>query len=58
MARTEPEEYQCCSNRGNEPVKKPEKAENQGYEEKNVIIMSRKQSKDQLLLKAREDGIP
>ena len=57
MARTEPEEYQCFSNRGNEPVKKTDKAENQGYKEKNVIIMSKKQSKDQLPLKAREDGI-
>ena len=28
MARTEPEEYQSFSNRGNEPVKKTDKAEN------------------------------
>lgn len=28
MARFEPEEYQCFSNRGNEPVKKTEKAQN------------------------------
>lgn len=28
MARTEPEEYQCFSNRGNEPIKKTEEAEN------------------------------
>ena len=28
MARSEPEEYQCFSNRGNEPVKKTEKVQN------------------------------